>query len=333
MATHTEILLTQRPGEDKKIGEHLFDVVERETPSAGENQILVKQTYMSLDPAMLGWMVEDRESYIPPVELGEVMRSSGVGKVVESNHPDFAEGDLVMGMMGWREYLVSDGKGLNKLQQGIDEETALCVFGLPGLTATQGLMNIGKPQSGETLIVTGAAGSVGSIVGQIAKADGLRVIGVVGSDEKADWITNELGFDGAINYKTDDLEAKLTELTPDRIDLFFENTGGPIQHHIVNRLNEHARIVVCGMIADYQADEPAPGPNWMPLIKKRATIQGFAMPDHLHKASELVEQLAPYVQKGQIKYRSHIIEGLTSAMDGLNLLFEGKNTGKLMVKL
>jgi len=333
MTTHKEILLVKRPGEDKQIGQHLFEVVERDTPSAGDNQILIKQTYMSLDPAMLGWMAEDRESYIPPVELGEVMRASGVGKVIESKHPDFAEGDLVMGMMGWREYLVSDGKGLNKLQPGIDEQTALCVFGLPGLTATQGLLNIGKPKTGETLIVTGAAGSVGSIVGQIAKAEGLRVIGVVGSDEKADWIVNELGFDGAINYKTDDLKSKLKALTPDRIDLFFENTGGPIQHHIFNRLNEHARIVVCGMIADYQADEPAPGPNWIPLIKKRASIQGFAMPDHLHKAGELVQQLAPYVQKGQIKYRSHVLEGLTSAMDGLNLLFEGKNTGKLMVKL
>ncbi|WP_218352847.1 NADP-dependent oxidoreductase [Alteromonas lipotrueiana] len=332
MSQNTEILLKQRP-DDGNIGEHLFEVVNKDVPSAGANEILVKQTYMSLDPAMLGWMTADEESYIPPVELNDVMRSSGVGKVIESNHPDFAEGDLVMGMMGWREYVVSDGKGLNKLQQGIDEETALCVFGLPGLTATQGLMNIGKPQSGETLVVTGAAGSVGSIVGQIAKADGLRVIGVVGSDEKANWIIDELGFDGAINYKTDDLQAKLEELTPDRINLYFENTGGEIQHHVINRMAEHGRVVVCGMIADYQKDEPAPGPSWLPLIKKRVMIQGFAMPDHLHKSKELTEQLAPYVQKGQIKYRSHIIEGLTSAMEGLNLLFEGKNKGKLMVKL
>ena len=332
MAKNTEILLKQRP-EDGKIGEHLFEVVERDVPEPGDNEILVKQTHMSLDPAMLGWMTADEESYIPPVELGDVMRSSGVGKVITSNHPDFAEGDLVMGMMGWREYLVSDGKGLNKVQDGIDEETALCVFGLPGLTATQGLMNIGKPQSGETLVVTGAAGSVGSIVGQIAKADGLRVIGVVGSDEKADWITNELGFDGAINYKKDDLAQKLESLTPDRVNIYFENTGGEIQKHVVNRMAEHGRVVVCGMIADYQADEPSPGPNWLPLIKKRVMIQGFAMPDHLHKASELVGQLAPYVQKGQIQYRSHVIEGLTSAMEGLNLLFEGKNKGKLLVKL
>ncbi|MBD3584189.1 NADP-dependent oxidoreductase [Salinimonas sp. HHU 13199] len=332
MTTYTAIHLKNRP-EDGKIGEHLFEVKEKTVPEPEDNQILVKQTYMSLDPAMLGWMTADEESYIPPVELGDVMRSSGVGTVVSSRHPDFSEGDKVMGMMGWQEYVVSDGKGLNKLQKGIDEETALCVFGLPGLTATQGLLNIGKPEKGETLIVTGAAGSVGSIVGQIAKADGLRVIGVVGSDEKADWITQELGFDGAINYKTDDLQARLEELAPDRIDVFFENTGGPIQSLIVNYMNAHARVVVCGMISDYQADTPSPGPNWLPLIKKRIKIQGFAMPDHLDNSAQLVKQLTPYVQQGKIKYRSHIIEGLTSAMEGLNLLFEGKNKGKLMVKL
>ncbi|WP_018982058.1 NADP-dependent oxidoreductase [Salinimonas chungwhensis] len=332
MTTYTAIHLKQRP-EDGKIGEYLFEVKEKDIPEPGDNQILIKQTYMSLDPAMFGWMTDDRESYIAPVELGDVMRSSGVGTVVTSHHPDFAEGDRVMGMMGWQEYAISDGKGMNKVQEGIDEETALCVFGLPGLTATQGLLNIGEPKSGETLIVTGAAGSVGSIVGQIAKAEGLRVIGVVGSDEKASWITDELGFDGAINYNTDDLEARLEALTPDRIDVFFENTGGPIQRHIVNRMNEHARVVVCGMIADYQAEEPTPGPNWLPLIKKRIKIQGFAMPDHLDESPALIKQLTPYVQQGQIKYRSHIIEGLTSAMEGLNLLFEGENKGKLMVKL
>ena len=187
MTTYTAIHLKNRP-DDGKIGEHLFEVKEKTIPEPENNQILVRQTYMSLDPAMLGWMTADEESYIAPVALGEVMRSSGVGTVVSSRHPDYSEGDKVMGMMGWQEYVISDGKGLNKLQEGIDEETALCVFGLPGLTATQGLLNIGQPEEGETLIVTGAAGSVGSIVGQMAKAEGLRVIGVVGSDEKADWI-------------------------------------------------------------------------------------------------------------------------------------------------
>ena len=302
-------------------------------PEVKDGQVLIKQTHMSLDPAMLGWMSEDRESYIPPVELGEVMRSSGVGEVIESKNPDFTVGDKVMGMTGWREYVLSDGSGFNKLQPGVTEEMALCVFALPGLTATTGLYNFGHPKEGETIVVTGAAGSVGSMVGQLAKADGLRVIGVVGSDEKADWIVNELGFDGAINYKTDDIESKLAELTPDKVDIYFENTGGPIQHHVFNRMNAHGRIVVCGMIADYQADEPSSGPNWIPLIKKRITIRGFAMPDHWGELPQLLKKLTPYVQQGKIKYRAHAIDGLENAEKGLNMLFEGKNTGKMIVKL
>lgn len=332
MSQYTEILLSQRP-DDKPLGPHMFEVVTKEIPSAGPGQILVKQTHMSLDPAMLGWMSPDKNSYIPRVELGEVMRSSGFGEVVESNHPDFAVGDSVMGMMGWTEYLVSSGQGLNKVQPGVNADMALAVFALPGLTATQGLFNIGEPKAGETLVVTGAAGSVGSLVGQLAKAEGLRVIGVVGSDEKADWIVNELGFDGAINYKTDDLEAKLAQLTPDGVDVFFENTGGPIQHHIFNRMNTHGRIVVCGMIADYTAAEPAPGPNWINLIKKRIKVQGFAMPDHFGDVPALLAKLTPYVMQGKIKYRTHTLEGLESAMTGLNLFFTGDNKGKLIVKL
>ncbi|KAB2826148.1 NADP-dependent oxidoreductase [Aliivibrio finisterrensis] len=332
MSQYTEIQLSQRP-DGNPIGPQLFEVVKKEIPAAGPGQILIKQTYMSLDPAMMGWMSPDTNSYIPRVELGQVMRSSGFGEVVESNHPDFVVGDSVMGMMGWTEYLVTNGQGINKVQAGVSAEMALAVFALPGLTATQGLLNIAKPQAGETLVVTGAAGSVGSIVGQLAKADGLRIIGVVGSDEKADWIVNELGFDGAINYKTDDLEAKLAELTPEGVDVFFENTGGPIQHHIFNRMNTHGRIVVCGMIADYTAAEPAPGPNWINLIKKRVMIQGFAMPDHLGNVPALLEKLTPYVMQGKVKYRTHQLDGLESAMSGLNMFFTGENKGKLLVKL
>ncbi len=332
MSQYTEIQLSQRP-DGNPIGPQLFEVVKKEIPTAGPGQILIKQTYMSLDPAMMGWMSPDTNSYIPRVELGQVMRSSGFGEVVESNHPDFVVGDSVMGMMGWTEYLVTNGQGINKVQAGVSAEMALAVFALPGLTATQGLLNIAKPQAGETLVVTGAAGSVGSIVGQLAKADGLRVIGVVGSDEKADWIVNELGFDGAINYKTDDLEAKLVELTPEGVDVFFENTGGPIQHHIFNRMNMHGRIVVCGMIADYTAAEPAPGPNWINLIKKRVMIQGFAMPDHFGDVPALLAKLTPYVMQGQVKYRTHQLDGLESAMTGLNMFFTGENKGKLLVKL
>ncbi|MCL1114462.1 NADP-dependent oxidoreductase [Shewanella basaltis] len=332
MNTYTAINLIARP-QGGPIGPELFDVVQKPMPSVEQGQFLVKQSHMSLDPAMFGWMSPDTESYIPPVELGEVMRSSGIGEVVESNHPNFKVGDRVMGMMGWQEYFLSTGQGLNKVTAPLPDEAILSVFALPGLTATQGLFNVGKPKKGETIVVSGAAGSVGSIVGQLAKADGLTVIGVVGSDEKAQWIVNELGFDGAINYKTDDIAAKLAELAPRGVDIYFENTGGPIQHHVFAKMNAHGRIVVCGMIADYAKAVPDLGPNWIQVIKKRLTIQGFTMPDHFGDVPALLEKLTPYVMKGQIKHRAHVLEGLESAMTGLNLFFTGKNKGKLIVKL
>ena len=332
MTTYTAIKLVDRPAPGP-ISPDLFEVVQQDVPSAGPGQILVKQTHMSLDPAMIGWMSPDPESYIPPVGLGEVMRSSGLGEVIESNHPDYSVGDRVSGMMGWTEYIVSSGEGLNKVQPGLDAEMVLSVFALPGLTATQGLFGFGDPKAGETIVVSGAAGSVGSIVGQLAKAEGLTVIGVAGDDEKCEWIVNELGFDGAINYKTDDIPAKLAELAPKGIDIYFENTGGPIQQHVFDLMNAHGRIVVCGMIADYGNETPSAGPNWIPMIKKRLTIHGFAMPDHLAQAPELIAKLAPYVMEGKIKYRAHVLQGLESAIGGLNLFFSGANKGKLIVKL
>jgi NADPH-dependent curcumin reductase CurA len=332
MSSYTAIKLIARP-KPGPVTPDIFEVVQQEIPKAGPGQILIKQTHMSLDPAMLGWMSPDPESYIPPVELGAVMRSSGLGEVVESNHPDFAVGDRLMGMMGWTQYCLSTGQGLNKVQPGLDAETVLSVFALPGLTAIQGLFGFGDPKKGETIVVSGAAGSVGSLVGQLAKAEGLNVIGVAGDDEKCDWLVNELGFDGAINYKTDDLAAKLKALAPKGIDIYFENTGGPIQQHVFDRMNAHGRIVVCGMIADYGKAEPSAGPNWIPIIKKRLTIQGFAMPDHFGDVPALVAKLTPYVMAGKIKHRAHVLEGLESAIAGLNLFFTGGNKGKLIVKL
>ncbi len=330
-STYTAINLIARP--TGAITPDLFDVVQLPMPTVAEGQFLVKQTHMSLDPAMIGWMSPDTESYIPPVELGTVMRSSGLGEVVESQHPDFKVGDRVMGMMGWQEYFLTQGEGINKVEAPLPAETILSIFALPGLTATQGLFNVGKPKAGETLIVTGAAGSVGSLVGQLAKAEGLRVIGVAGSDEKVDWLVNELGFDAAINYKSDNLAQQLADAAPDGIDLFFENTGGPIQNLIFERMNAHGRIVLCGMIADYVAAQPSAGPNWIPIIKKRLTIQGFTMPDHFDKVPQLLAKLTPYVMQGKIKHRSHVLKGLESSIAGLNMFFTGENKGKLLVEL
>jgi NADPH-dependent curcumin reductase CurA len=332
MTTYTAINLIARP-EPGPIPANIFEMVKKPVPEAGPGQILIKQTYMSLDPAMIGWMSADTKSYIPPVALGDVMRSSGLGEVVESNHPDFTVGDRVMGMMGWTEYFLSTGQGMNKVQAGLNAEMVLSVFALPGLTATQGLYGVAKPKQGETIVVSGAAGSVGSIVGQLAKADGLNVIGVAGSDEKCEWIVKELGFDGAINYKTDDISAKLAKLAPKGVDIYFENTGGAIQQHIFEAMNAHGRIAVCGMIADYGTSTPSAGPNWIPIIKKRLMIQGFTMPDHFAQVPELLAKLTPYVMQGKIKHRAHVLQGLESAIEGLNMLLSGANQGKLIVKL
>jgi len=311
----------------------VFEVVTLETPELGSGQLLLKQTHMSLDPAMRGWMSEDRGSYIPPVELGEIMRSSGVAEVAESKHDGFAVCDRVVGMIGWTEYAVSNGLGLNKVPAGISAEAVLCVLSLPGLTAWQGLMEIGKPRAGETMVVSGAAGSVGSIVGQLGKAEGLTVVGTAGSDEKCRWLEQELGLDAAINYKSDDLDRHLKDATPNGVDLYFENTGGPVQHIVFHRMNAHGRIVVCGMIADYNVATPSPGPNWLNIIRKRLTITGFTMPDHWDQVPAMMQKLAEYLAVGKLKYRAHKLRGLESAIEGINLLFTGGNNGKLMVEL
>lgn len=325
------IKLVKRP--KLTITPDLFEVVTLETPELVDGQFLLKQTHMSLDPAMKGWMTDDRNSYIPPVELGEVMRSSGIAEVVESKNSNFAVGDRVMGLIGWTEYAVSDGQGLQKLPPQIPAEAVLCVLALPGLTAYKGLMDVGKPKAGETLVVSGAAGSVGSMVGQIGKAEGLTVVGTAGTDEKCRWLEDELGFDKAINYKSDDLAKQIAAATPDGVDLYFENTGGPVQHITFGRMNAHGRIIVCGMIADYNTDKPSPGPNWLNIIRKRLTIQGFTMPDHWDEVPAISQKLLAYFQAGKLKYRAHKLGGLESAIEGINLLFTGGNKGKLMVVL
>ena len=325
------VKLVKRP--EIRITPDVFELVTLETPALEDGQFLLKQTHMSLDPAMKGWMSADKGSYIPPVELGAIMRSSGVAEVVESRHDKFPVGAKVGGLIGWTEYAVSNGQGLRILPPGIPEEAVLCVLALPGLTAYQGLVEIGKPKAGETLVVSGAAGSVGSMVGQIGKAEGLRVIGTAGTDEKCAWLKDELGFDAAINYKSEDLAQQLKDATPDGVDIYFENTGGKVQHIVFGRMNAHGRIVVCGMIADYNTDKPSPGPNWLNTIRKRLTIQGFTMPDHWDKVPMMTEKLAAYYMAGKLKYRAHKLQGLESAIEGINLLFTGGNTGKLMVVL
>jgi NADPH-dependent curcumin reductase CurA len=328
---YTAIKLVKRP--ETVITPDLFEVVRLTAPELKDGQILIKQTHMSLDPAMKGWMMPDRDSYIPPVELGDVMRSGGVGEIVESKNSGFPVGARVQGLTGWAEYVVSDGQGMNLLPDNIPTEAVLCVLALPGMTAYQGLINIGKPKAGETLVVSGAAGSVGSMVGQIGKAEGLTVIGTAGTDEKCKWLVDELGFDAAINYKSANMKTELAAAAPKGIDLYFENTGGAVQHAVFELMNAHGRIMVCGMISDYNTLTPSAGPNWVPIIKKRLSIQGFTMPDHYDKMPGMMQAMSKYLMDGKIKYRAHTLHGLESAIEGINLLFTGGNTGKLMVEL
>lgn len=328
---YTAIKLVKRP--EIEITPDLFEVVTLETPELSDGQILIKQTHMSLDPAMKGWMMPDTDSYIPPVALGDVMRSTGLGEVVDSKNDRIPIGSRVQGMMGWAEYIVNDGQGMNLLPETIPTEAVLCVLALPGVTAYQGLMNVGKAKAGETIVVSGAAGSVGSMVGQIAKAEGLTVIGTAGTDEKCQWLTEELGFDAAINYKSASLNQELAAAAPNGVDLYFENTGGAVQHAMFDLMNAHGRIMVCGMISDYNTATPSAGPNWVPIIKKRLSIQGFTMPDHYDKIPQMMQAMSKYLMDGKIKYRAHTLQGLESAIEGINLLFTGGNTGKLMVAL
>lgn len=310
----------------------VFEEVELERVSLQEGEVRVRQTHMSLDPAMRGWM-NATKSYIEPVKLGDVMRSNGLGEVVESRDDAMEVGAQVFGSFGWAQEAVVRGKHLTVVPAGLEPEAVLCVAGIPGLTAAYGLFDIGKPCAGETILITGAAGSVGSLVGQMAKASGLRVIGVSGSDEKRRWMEETLGFDRTLNYKSETLWKDLQEVTPDGIDVFFEHTGGPIQHMIIQRMNAFGRVVVCGMISDYNSKVPAPGPSLVFAITKRLTIQGFALPDHAAQFGVLRQRVLKYLMQGQLVYRAHVLEGLESAMEGINLLFSGGNKGKLMVRL
>ncbi|WP_220719847.1 NADP-dependent oxidoreductase [Agarivorans litoreus] len=331
MSSYQSIHLVKRPVTN--IEASCFESRSNAVEALQDGEFRVKQTHMSLDPAMRGWMSADTDSYIPPVALGEVMRASGIAEVIESRNAQFPVGATVMGMFGWTEQAVSSGAGVNIVPPGLPAEAVLAVLALPGMTAAQGLLEIAKPKAGETLLVSGAAGSVGSLVGQIAKAEGLHVVGVAGSDEKCRWLVEDLGFDGAVNYKTDNIAKKVAELTPNGVDIYFENTGGEIQQVAIDNMNAFGRIVVCGMIADYNTEQPSAGPNWIPIVKKRLSIQGFTMPDHFDKAPQLMQQVSCYLQAGKLKYRVHVLEGLDSAIEGINLLFSGDNQGKLLVKL
>ncbi len=308
---------------------------EEAVPALIDGQIRVRNLYLSLDPASRIW-VEDKPSYLPPVGLGEVMRGLTVGVVEESTHPKFNVGDHVQGAMGWQEFYVGDGRGIQVLPNNphIPLTAYLGLFGIPGMTAYFGLLDIGQPQAGETLVVTAAAGSVGSLAGQIGKIKGCRVVGIAGSDEKCRWIVDELGFDAAINYKTENVAARLSILCPNGIDIDFENVGGKIMGDILNHINLRARIVLCGLIGDYNHSEAAVGPpNFARVIIQRARVEGYVVLDYYHRAQEANSALAQWLMEGKLKYKIDEVVGLENAPHALQKLFAGTNIGKLIIKL
>jgi NADPH-dependent curcumin reductase len=299
----------------------------------GDGEVLVKILYVGLEPAMRGWMNEGR-SYIPPVGIGEVMRGFGAGRVVASNFPGLAVGDHVSGMLGIQEYAVANGQALWKADAQLAPlESYLGTLGMPGMTAYFGLLDIGKPAEGETVVVSGAGGAVGGVVGQIAKLKGARVIGIAGGSEKCDYVTN-LGFDAAIDYKGEDVMEGLGKLAPDGIDVFFDNVGGDILDAALAHLARNARVVICGAISQYNTTSTIKGPsNYLSLLVNHASMTGFVFSDYLGRIPEAAEALGGWVAAGEISSREDIAEGLENFPDTLLRLFSGENTGKLVLRV
>jgi len=319
------------------VGKDNFEYREVPIPQPGDGEVLVRNLYLSFDPTQRGWM-EDRESYLPPVGIGEVMRAGSVGQVAESRHPDFNAGDLVQTTGGWQDFVVAAPNrgpmGLNKLPPGVTPVMALGVLGVTGLTAYFGLLDLGKPQAGETVLVSGAAGATGSVAGQIARIRGCRVIGIAGGAEKCDWLREVAQFDDVINYKSEDVDRRIGELCPKRVDVFFDNVGGTILEAALNHINMRARIVLCGGISAYNATEPVPGPsNLMNLVVMRARMEGFIVLDYMDRAGEAAMELAGWVQSGELVHREDVQEGFENIPDTLNRLFTGKNIGKQLLKI
>jgi NADPH-dependent curcumin reductase CurA len=291
--------------------------------------------YVSVDPYMRGRM-NDRKSYAEPVKLDEVMVGGAVGKVIASKNGKFAVGDVVTGMLGWQEYALSNGSDIRKVQAGgLPASLALGVLGMPGLTGYFGLLDICNPQPGETVVVSGAAGAVGSLVGQIAKIKGCRVVGIAGGDDKVSHLMNDLGFDAAFNYKkVDNYYAKLKELCPNGIDVYFDNVGGPITDAVFGLINQFARVAVCGQIWGYNQEQPEPGPRFLwKLIEKQAKVQGFLVFQFVKQFKEGTAQLTQWVQEGKIKYRERITDGIENTPKAFIEMLNGANIGKQLVRV
>ena len=310
-----------------------WELIEAPVPEPGEGEILVEQYYISLDPAMRGWL-NDMKSYIPPVAIGDVMRAGAAGKIIKSNNPKFKEGDYVYGWGGVQQYSVSDGKPFYKVDKNI---VPLPVYtgtlGMPGMTAYFGILEVGKIKEGDVVLVSGAAGAVGSIVGQIAKIKGCTVVGIAGGPEKCKYIVEELGFDGAVDYKNENIRKKLKEVCPKGIDVYFDNVGGEILDHALAILRRHARVVICGAISQYNNTIVKGPSNYLSLLVNRATMQGMVVMDYAKDYAKAGMEMGMWMMQGKLKSREHIEEGIENFHDTFLKLFNGKKMGKLVLKI
>jgi NADPH-dependent curcumin reductase CurA len=306
---------------------------EEPIPSLSQGEILIRSIYLSLDATNRVWL-SDWDIYMDPVALGDPMRGFIVGEVIESKHATLRAGDLVSGLHTWSDFIVAHGDGFQAVQRvdGISVAEAFAMLTVAGPTAYVGLLDIGRPKSGETIVVTAAAGAVGAAVGQIAKMHGCRVVGLASGQDKRDWLTKELGFDAAIDYRGDDLVDRLRDACPDGIDVLFENVGGAVLDAGLTLMNNFGRVVICGLISTYNSSEPTPGPYmFRNLIMRRLRVEGFVILDYLHRYPEIYEKLIPWMRSGALKQRLHIVDGIENAAAALKLLYTGGNNGKLMV--
>ncbi len=312
-----------------------FELREEPLPRIGENQFLVRNLYLSCDPAQRTWMA--RDTYVPAIPLGDVMRSGAAGQVVASHHPGFREGDLVSGLFGWQDFAISDGRGfvpVTKLPPGVPIAMCMSVLGITGLTAYFGMLEVGGVKDGENVLVSGAAGATGSVAAQIAKLRGARVVGIAGGAEKCRWLTQELGLDAAIDYRSEPVPRRIAELFPRGVDIYFDNVGGEILDAALAHLAVGARVALCGAISSYNDSEGPRGPrNYTNLIVYRARMQGFLVSDFAAKFGEAVADLARWVAEKKLRDQVDIVDGLENAPDAFRRLFTGENRGKQLVRI
>jgi NADPH-dependent curcumin reductase CurA len=310
-----------------------FDIVDGPLPEPQDGEVLLRGVYLSLDPYMRG-RISGVRSYARPTEIGEVIEGRAVGQVMASRDPAWREGDFAFGGYGWQTHSAVPGSGLLRLDPAeAPISTALGVLGMPGMTAYIGLADIGQPKTGETVVVSAASGAVGAVAGQLAKRQGARVVGIAGGADKCRYVEQELGFDAALDHRGADLGAALDQACPGGIDVYFENVGGAVQQAVFPRLNDFGRMVMCGMISEYNDREPRPGPNLGAVVRKRLQIQGFIVSDQRHRYDEFRAHVAPLVKSGQLKYREDIVDGIDAAPEAFIGLLQGRNFGKLLVRL